>query len=147
MYGWSCGTEECLVIVIVNRYTRTIFENFVIICMEVFDFHITGNLPLQSCFSNIFRCVLPYTISLEIPYLPNRSADKPVVRGVCSLAILIIVIIDMIDPVVVQRETDSGVPGEIFLPHIVGCQRNFKPLFCTSKVRGDRSKSVKLGRR
>ena len=130
MYGWSCGTEECLVIVIVNRYTRTIFEYFVIICMEVFDFHITGNLPYKSCFSNIFRCVLPYTISLEIPYLPNRSADKPVVRGVVFLfAILIIVIIDMIDPVVVQRETDSGVPGKSFFRILLDVNAISNPLF------------------
>ena len=58
---------------------------------------------------------LPYAINLIVPNLAYRLADVPAVACIVDfVAILVILIVEMLDGVLVVRETCRGVPCEIF---------------------------------
>ena len=120
MYGWSRGALESLVVVVVHRDLCAIFEDPVIFRINVLHLDVTGNLTYQSRRSDIIGCILPDAIRLVIPYLTNGPSNEPAIcRIILLVALLVVIVINVVDPVVVQRETDSCIPCEIFVSNVV----------------------------
>ena len=125
-----------LIIIIVDRYASTIFQNPVIFSIVIHHFRITRFLPYQSSRSNVFRSILPNSIGFIIPYSTDCLTDEPTIRSIILLyTILVIIIVDMVNFILNNRKS-------------YGCKAISKPWFCTSpKLAMMEPKPEKLGKR
>ena len=137
--GGSRGSKISFVVIVVNRHTCAVFQNLIVFRIAIHYFRITRFLTYQSCSSNVLRIILPNTISFVIPDGANRLSDVPIVRSIVTFhTVFVIVVIDVVDTVLVNRETSRSIPCKVFSLDISRVQGYFKTLVLHfTQVSGD----------
>ena len=131
------------IVIVIYRNTSSIFQNLVIFCIMVYNLRVTWFLSYQCGSLDVFRCVLPYTICFIIPNGTNRLSNKPSVRCIILFySVFIIVVVDVVDLVLINRETYRSIPSKVLVLNIGRIKCNFKALVLYfTQVSHNRSKS------